>query len=171
MTNRLQTNKRSIKVRLSLLIMLAPFAVTFASCNVNVPVVPPLGTKSLQVTSNVEGDLYASDALAAVNATFYSVLANAKHGTDNIAINIIVPIQNTVPYTVDVASDPVAIIGYQIGTKGQYAAQKNFGSGTITITQVSPTIVGTFHGTVWLSPAAGSDTTRVLADGQFNAPF
>ncbi len=150
-------------------------AVVAIGCNQSNPVVPPVNVNELQSEVTGEGFFSAADGQAKDQGSYYAVLASESFQMGSRSINVIVPKQTSVPYTVNVGSDPVAVLSYDVSsdnvTHKQFYAQQGVGSGTITVTQVTPTLEGSFSGTLWQVPNAGADTVRTLASGQFNASF
>jgi predicted small lipoprotein YifL len=154
------------------LVLIAPL--TLASCNQLGPVLPPAGVNTLQA-SVTEGFFSAADARAKDQGTYYAILGTQSYQSGQRSINIVVPKQTTVPYTITVNTDAVAVISYYVSADNvsskQYLTQKGQGSGTITITQITPTVIGSFSGTLSLKPASGTDTVRTVTGGSFNASF
>jgi hypothetical protein len=157
------------------LLVLAPIVLE-SGCGGSNPVTPPLALNEMQATSSREGDFLSNNAVADSSKGTYDVIATmAINGGGSITIEVSVPKQTSLPYQVDVASNQDALIGYCLNPTGsqcnEYQAGNGIGSGQVTITQVSPSLMGTFRGTLWQIPNSGTDTTRSVTDGQFNAPF
>ncbi len=156
--------------------LLAPLMFIVASCNQSNPVVPPLSGNEVQASITGEGFFNATDALGYDSVTFYYVYATETFQSGLRSVTLTIPKQSTVPYTVTVGSDPVGTISYTLApsnTSGPqyFAAPHGVGSGLITVTQISPTLEGSFSGTLWQLPPSGSDTVRTITNGQFNAAF
>jgi hypothetical protein len=157
------------------LLVLAPMMME-SGCGGSNPVTPPLALNEMQATSSGEGDFLSNNAVADSSNGTYNVIATMSiSGGGSLTINVIVPKEASLPYQVDVASNQDALIGYCLNPTGsqcnEYEAGNGIGSGQITITQISPSLMGTFRGTLWQTPSSGTDTTRTISDGQFNAPF
>jgi hypothetical protein len=157
------------------LVLLAPI-VFESGCGGSNPVTPPLALNEMQATSSGEGDFLANDAVADSSSGLYVVRATMSVGqVGSLVIELSVPKQTALPYLVDVASNSNAQISYCVNPNGtgcnQFDAESSIGSGQITVTQVSPTFMGSFQGTLWQIPNSGTDTVRILNDGQFNAPW
>ena len=142
-----------------------------SGCGSNNPVTPPLGSGVLLATTN-DGDFSSQDALADSSNGIYTIHANVSTSNGIFAIEVSLPKETTIPYSVDVATDPIGLISYvNPAFVNPFVARQSFGSGTIQITQVSPTLMGTFRGILWQDPPVGTDTVRGVTNGEFNAPF
>jgi len=132
----------------------------------------PLKAGEMQATVN-GGDFFASDVQVTDGTTTYFIAASIKdkNNSDSVVIHILVPKQTTLPYTINVGQDDVAVIDYCITTPNACItsrAKKGVGSGTVKITDVSPTVQGTFSGTLPSETGSGSVT---ITNGAFNASF
>ncbi|MEO6941288.1 MAG: hypothetical protein ABI444_14325 [Candidatus Kapaibacterium sp.] len=161
---------------LMIVLLLSPFILVGGQCNPNnPPIVIPLGTNAMRLVASVEGDFAASDASAVDGGTFVTVNASMPHGTGLINVQLQIPKQANPPYTVSVGTDAVPLISYCVSpdnaTCHQFFARKGTGSGTITISQLTPTVKGTFSGQLKLVPTVGTDVDRTISDGEFNAGF
>jgi hypothetical protein len=133
----------------------------------------PLKSGEIQATISGLGQFYATDAQVTEGPTTYFIAASLKdkNGNDSLVIHILVPKQTTLPYTIDVSNDDVAVMDYCITTSNgcvTYQTKKSVGSGTVKITDVSPTVQGTFSGTLPAETGSGSVT---ISNGAFNASF
>ena len=139
------------------------------------PGATPLNAGELLAETTVEGTFDAADAKAIDSVTYYSVLATVTFKSGQRNINLIIPKQASVPYTVDVATSSIATIAYCVSPDNvscmQFFAKAGTGSGSITITQLTPTLKGSFNGTLVLLPKIGNDTIRTVSSGEFNATF
>ena len=162
---------------LTITLVFAAFVFTIASCNpaTNAPIIP-LKSGEFQATVTPFGQFFATDAHATDGggAMTYFIAASIKDAAknDSIVIHILVPKQTTLPYSIDVASDPIAVLDYCITTNNgciTYRAKQNVGSGTVQITTVSSTSVqGNFSGTL---PAESGSGSATISGGSFNASF
>lgn len=148
---------------------LAGMSLTSADCNPDVD--PGLAAGEMKATSNVEGTFFANDA-AAKTGTLYTVEASMPYTpiSGDIEITLTIPKNATVPYTMNVASSD-AVINYCLvssNTCTPYRASKTAGSGSITITSISPNLEGTFSGTL---AQVGGAASRVINSGEFKAKF
>jgi hypothetical protein len=145
-----------------------------ASCNggllpeTNVPIKP--GTLN---TSIKEESLFAAtDARAVVTTDLIKIKATMLGiKNESHVIDITVPVNAAVPYSVTVGTDANAFIAYtteETSPTRSYVADKNGGSGLVTITELTPNVKGTFNGTLLLVGGTASDV-RTLTGGEFNA--
>jgi hypothetical protein len=98
-------------------------------------------------------------------------LLQQNKNRDSVSISMIISTQGTPPYTIDVSKDDVSLmnycqVSYPSGSCTNYQAKKGIGSGTITVTSLSPNIEGTFSGTL---PQAGGGGTVTITGGAFKA--
>ena len=110
---------------------------------------------------------------SALTVTVTATLPKKTDATlDSVQLTLVIPIQGGLPYTIDVPTDiNGALINYCIkqypgGFCNSYKAAKGTGSGTITITNLTPIIEGTFSGTLPFSGGSGSLT---ITGGAFKA--
>lgn len=154
---------------LFLFLALAGMSLTSADCNPDTD--PGLGPNEMKATSNVEGSFFASDALA-VSGTTYTVDATMPYTpiSGDIRITLNIPKNATVPYTMNVASSE-AVINYCLESSNlctTFRASKSSGSGSITVTSLTPYLEGTFSGT---AIQVGGAQSRVISSGEFKAGF
>lgn len=154
---------------LFLFLALAGMSLTSADCNPDAD--PGLGPNEMKASSNVEGLFFANDATARTGTT-HVVTASMPYTpiSGDIEISLGIPKNATVPYTVNVSSSD-AVINYCLKSANlctTFIANKSTGSGTITITSISPYIEGTFSGTV---TQVGGAASRVISGGEFKAGF
>ena len=153
-----------------LFLALAGLSLTSATCN---PDTDPagLGPNEMQAIATVEGSFFANDAFA-VNGPSYAVEASMPYApiSGDIKITLSIPKNVTVPYTRNVSSTD-AVIDYCLETSNScvtYRASKTAGSGTITVTSISPYLEGTFSGTL---TQIGGAQSRVISNGEFKVGF
>ena len=96
-------------------------------------------------------------------------LLKKNSNRDSVSISMIIPTQGTLPYSIDVSTDPSSLIKYCMisylsGNCINYQTKKGIGSGTIYITSLSPNIEGTFSGTL---PQAGGTGSVTITGGAF----
>ena len=155
-------------------LLFAAFVFTIASCNSGTnPPITPLKSGEIQATVTPFGQFFASDTHVTEGPTTYFIAASIKdkNNIDSVVLHILVPKQTTLPYSIDVASDPVAVLDYCITTNNgciTYRAKQNVGSGTVRITDVSPNVKGSFSGTL---PAETGSGSAAISSGDFNASF
>jgi hypothetical protein len=160
------------KMHIKWILLLAPLMLFAAGCIQSNPIVPPLNVNEVQASVSAEGFFSATDALAYDSVNFYYVYATEKLQSGTRSVTLTIPKKTTLPYSVTVGSDPIATISYSLlpGTSDtHYFAEPGIGSGSITVTQISPTLIGSFSGTLWQLPASGTDTIRTISGGEFNA--
>jgi hypothetical protein len=153
-------------------LLLATISIFFTGCPGPLQPGGGIGPNEVHVSASTEGQIFASvDNVLSGGSTYqiHAVDAGAITNGD-VVIDIVVPKRATVPYTVSVGSDNDAVLNYCLelssGACTTYKAEKGSGSGTITITEISPEIKGTFSGTLPLVGGAGS---RTLTSGEFRA--
>jgi hypothetical protein len=83
-------------------------------------------------------------------------------------MTLAIPVQATLPYTVTSQTDGLVDVGYwdSEGSGTQYDGNFAQGNCTVTITQISPTLVGTFRARV-VCPSIPDSIE--LSNGEFNA--
>ena len=121
------------------------------------------------------GHFYATDAHVidgGVAATYFiAATVKDQNNSDSLVIHILIPKLPTVPYTIDVAKDPTAVVDYCVNTASAcitYQSKLNKGSAVVKITELTPNVQGTFSGT--LTSDDGS-TSVTFTNGGFNASF
>ncbi len=91
---------------------------------------------------------------------------------DSVSLTLVIPVQGGLPYTVNAATDDNTQITFCIvnpisGTCAtSYTAKKGTGSGTITITSLTPIVEGTFTGTL-----LSGTNSMTITNGAFKAQF
>jgi hypothetical protein len=148
---------------------LAGMSLTSADCNPDVD--PGLAAGEMKASSNVEGTFFADDVTAVTGST-YVVSASMPYSaiSGDIEISLGIPKNATVPYTVNVSNSD-AVINYCLKSANlctTFIANKTTGSGTITITSISPYIEGTFSGTL---AQVGGAQSRIISGGEFKGEF
>lgn len=155
-----------------LLILLVSVSFIFTGCPD--PLLPDggIGPGEVRVTASGEGQIFANvDNVISSGSTYQIHAVDGDAITEgDVIIDIVVPKKATVPYTVTVGTDADAVLSYCLeltsGACTTYKAESGSGSGTITITQITPDILGTFSGTL---PLIGGSGTRTLTSGEFRA--
>jgi hypothetical protein len=157
-----------------LLLLLISVSFVFTGCPDPLQPDGGLGTNELRATATTEGQIFANvEQLVSSGSTYqiHAVDADAISNGD-VVIDIVVPKKATVPYSITVGSDADAVLSYCLelttGACTTYEAKSGTGSGTITITEISPEVKGTFSGTLSLIGGGG---TRTLSSGEFRASF
>ena len=155
------------------ILLFATLSLTLSACNNGLSTTPPGQLNPGAMTADIsDGSLFTSSysTLAVDGGNNFSI-----SGTQDIAgqpadeITTLIPKSATLPYTVT-ESDPSAELHYYDAVQGRdYAARTGQGSFTITITSISPTVQGTFQGTLIFPNVA--DSVRVISNGAFNASF
>ena len=100
-----------------------------------------------------------------------SIPLQSNKTRDSVSVSMIIPTSRIPPYSIDVSTDPSALINYCIVSYPSancinFQAKKGIGSGTINITSLSTNIEGTFSGTLPSTSGTGSVT---ISGGAFNA--
>lgn len=157
--------KKTNALKVAAVLLLA----AFAACN---PVTEPENLKAGALTanfSNADGSpsfLNSTNAVASTEGSTYTVNATetTSQGSSELSVSGI-PVQSAVPYTASSSSFPNLKIDYYDGV----AQQQYRGSCTITITQTSPTLTGTFTGV--LSAPGARDSIRQITSASFNANY
>jgi hypothetical protein len=127
----------------------------------------PLKADEMQADLNPGGSFDATNTTANAGSGSYHV--HASMANDSVVIDLNFTQQSILPYTVhtDSISTDLNYINYCIT---QSSGCKNYhstlNSGSITISSVSPTVQGTFSGTLTLTNG-GSKVT--ISNGAFNA--
>ena len=161
-----------VKTPKILLLLLASTSLLFTGCPDPLKPDGGIGVDEVRFTASTEGQIFASVEQLLTGGSTYQIHAVDADAisSGNVVIDIVVPKKATVPYTVTVGTDDAAVLSYCLeltsGTCTTYEAKKNTGSGTITITQISPEVQGTFSGTL---PLIGGAGTRTLTSGEFRA--
>ncbi|MDP4221115.1 MAG: hypothetical protein Q8916_12710 [Bacteroidota bacterium] len=164
---------------IGILIIAAAFVIVLASiqgCSPNATnPFTELKTGELNATVSGIGSFYATNAYADSSGITYHVHASMldTNKVDSLVVDLLVLRKTPVPYTEDVTSDINNIITFCIVNQNgcnTYTARQGNGnsSGTIKITSISPTLQGTFSGTVVL---VGGSETRTITNGEFNAAY
>jgi hypothetical protein len=157
-----------------LLLLLVSVSFIFTGCPDPLKPDDGLGPNEMRVTASTEGQIFATVEQVTTSGTVYQIHAVDPEALTNgdVVIDIVVPKKATVPYTVTVGSDADAVLSYCLeltsGTCTTYEAKAGSGSGTITITEISPELKGTFSGTL---PLIGGSGSRSLTSGEFRASF
>jgi hypothetical protein len=166
--------KTTLLKRIAYRATIAASLLFFVSCDggllpeANVPIKP--GT--LNTTIKEEGFFGASNASAVVKTDRINIKATTTgvKGEEHV-IDITVPVNAAVPYSVTIGTDANAFIGYtneETSPAKVFLADKDGGSGTVTITELTPTIKGTFNATLPIF-SGGTGEVRTLTGGEFNA--
>lgn len=164
--------------KFSVIFFIAAFAVLFISiegCSPNSTIpITPLKTGEVTATISGLGSFYSTNAFAdsSSNVTYHMRATIPGATTDSIVIDVVVTKKFPVGYTVDVSNDNFSSISYCIvqkdGTCKNYKAQNGSGSGSIRVTDISPTFQGSFSGTLQL---VGGTETVSISGGGFNAAW
>lgn len=169
------SNSRSLssikRTTLALALMLSPMIFMGAECANDPFPNTPLAMNAMRVDISTEGNFISDQVTVTNQSNYWLVVAPGVIGTQDRHIELRIPKQTTVPFTIDVQSSDIGSIYYCVplsGTacKNYYASKEQGGSGTITVTNVSGTLEGTFRGVVQLSN--GSET-RTVSSGEFKA--
>jgi len=157
-------------------LIIVGFVSLLSGCSPN-STTPDVPLKVGEMSANVSGfgSFFASNAVASDNSS-YDVLASLKdqNNNDSVAIRMTITKQVLTPYTIDVSQDDNSKITFcelqSNGTCITYSADKltTGSSGQIKITSISPSLQGTFSGTLKQVGGLGSVT---ITNGAFNAGF
>jgi hypothetical protein len=106
----------------------------------------------------------------AADGSTFNVFATSNVSGSNVGdeMTLVIPVQATLPYTVTSQTDGLVDVGYwdSEGSGTQYDGNFAQGNCTVTITQISPTLVGTFRARV-VCPSIPDSIE--LSNGEFNA--
>ena len=168
---------REFKMRRTSFIFLVPAALLFVSgCNGNVTnPTAPLNPGALTCDvpdGQQDGTVFiSSGATVTDQSDVYSVVATQDQGVGPAnEIHLRIPKNSSVPYTVSAPPDNNAdIIYYDFRNNLNYDGNAAQGSVTITITQISPTLEGSFSARTVCSGI--TDSVRTLTNGVFNASY
>ena len=150
-------------------LMISPMVFIGAECAVDGPGFTPLAMDAMRADITQEGNFLCDDVTVTDQGTFWRVIAQGGGATDTRRIELDVPKEATVPYTINVANDNQAVIYYCVpltatSCKNFYADQAHGGSGTITITNIAGHLEGPLRGTVQI---ANGTETRSISNGEF----
>ena len=154
------------KLTLAVLVTIIALA---AGCNGNIT--QPMqseGTRSANFPDGTEF-LAQSGVTFSLSGSNYVVTAtddDAQGVNFNDEIALTVPQEATLPYTVSTPIDPGEVDYWDNETHVQYYSNQTVGQCTITITQTSPTLIGTFQA---VTVSSTPPDTVVLRSGSFNA--
>lgn len=128
------------------------------------------GTMSAYFSDNTEFLAQTGTTFSVQNGTSYFVYAQDNVTNDQTnngdEVTLLIPIESSVPYTVAGPPDNTADVGYHdYETNEQYDGNSAVGFCSITVTQTSPTLVGSFQ-SVTISTLGD---TVALSSGSFNA--
>ena len=145
-----------------------------SSCNGNITnPMAPLNPGSLTADIQQDGTSFISSNATVDNSQsgFYSIVAVQDQGVGPAnEVHIRVPAEVSVPYTISAPPDNSAdFIYYDVNRNLNYEANADQGSFTITITQTSPTLEGSFSAQTVCNSVA--DSVRTLVNGVFNASY
>jgi hypothetical protein len=155
------------------ILLFATLSLTRRAWNNGLSTTPPGQLNPGAMTADIsDGSLFTSSysTLASDGVSNFSI-----SGTQDIAgqpadeITMTIPKSDVLPYTITEASGNSELHYYDAAQGRDYAAKPGQGSFIITITSISPTIVGTFQGTLIFPNVA--DSVRVISNGAFNASF
>ena len=160
-----RTNKRYLIASMSVLLFVA-------GCVGNVTAPQQLSNGAMSADLNPGNFSFSSlGALASDFSGGYQIAATEDQaGAPRDVITVTVPSQATLPYTVATPDDALVEVTYNDAETNipYYASSTTTGSScVVTITQLTPTIQGTFTAT--LKAQGTSDNTRILTNGIFNA--
>ena len=148
--------------------------ISMTSCSSNSGTTTPPSLTTGEMDAKISSAPFNSLNGKAINGSLtVTVKASIKKqnnaALDSVSLTLVVAKQGGLPYTLDLASDDYSQITYCIvnpssGTcASSFTAKKGLGSGTITITSLTPIIEGTFSGIL-----QGSGTVSV-SNGAFKA--
>lgn len=165
------SSRISASLRRSLLLTfltLSPLVFLGAECGADVFPNPPLADNSMRADVSVESSFAASPIEVKDKGSFWEVTADDQSGSFPQTVILEIPKRSDVPYSINVAAESNALIWYCVKKSTnlctKYAASKDGGSGSITITSVGNTLAGTFRGT--LRSIDGSES-RTITNGEF----
>lgn len=146
---------------------------TIVGCDKTIFPDPPLKSKEMEATISGFGTFIASNAQTVNGSLTYSIHSSiqGEDSQDTLVFDIVVTKKSTVPYTIDF-SDANSSMNYCVansnGSCTNYRVSQSSGSGTLTITSISPNVEGTFSGT--FKSLTGPQTVSIT-NGAFNSPF
>jgi hypothetical protein len=132
------------------------------------------GEMQATVSGSNAAQFFATNTQVTDNNVTYFIVASVRkfdNSDDSLVIHILIP-KRTAPYTIDVGTDPTATVDYCVNTPSScitYRATLNSGSVTVKVSDTSPTLQGTFSGT--LRDLTGGSGSVTMTDGGFNANF
>ncbi|SRR5581483_421751 len=148
-------------------------AILSNGCNGNITnPYTPLNPGSLTADYPDGTEFISSEGHVANDGTDYVVTATQDVSgapADEITMQIPIPANSTVPFTVSSLPDDAIVTYYDAVTGITYEANSTQGSCTITVTQISPTFQGTFSARTTCSTTL--DSVRTLQNGAFNANY
>ncbi len=146
-----------------------------AACNQGLPPdTSGLNLGAMDVQFRESADFISTGAVASVEGGDLHIhalmpVSGASHSDQ---FDIWVPLRTAVPFTISIPSDPAGIIDYCLGSVAacpDYSADSSQGSGSVTITQLSPSVRGTFSGRLLQVDGSTADPVRTVMSGEFNA--
>ena len=158
------------------LVLLVISPLVFIGCPNGLEPLLPLESHEVRASIADYGQFDSKDATGALQDGNYILKAPilGTSGSDTLVITLVIPAKTQTPYTVDVASDPAAVIDYCVqqssGTCIDYDARQGLGSGSITVNSVTSgtsgqIVEGTFSGT--LVANNGSGDKKYITNGEF----
>lgn len=154
-------------------LVITPMIFIGAECDPTGPATEPLAMDAMRAGVSQDGSFFSNNVIARDQGTYWKIEAKGGGINDDRVIELDIPKRSTVPYTIDVTADNQAVIFYCIPItpgsqtcKNFFADQAHGGSGTITITNTTGHLAGTFRGTVQLS---NGTETRTITGGEFKA--
>jgi hypothetical protein len=156
-------------------LVLAPMIFIGAECDPTGPANTPLAMDAMRAEVTVDGS-FVCDAVSGTgseSAKTITLIAQGDNTVGSRRIELVIPKQSVVPYTINVSSSDQAVIYYCIpltssACKNFFADKAHGGSGTITVTHIDGYVEGSFQGTVKLS---NGDETRTITSGEFKANY
>jgi hypothetical protein len=126
-----------------------------------------LNPGSLAVDFPNGSEFLSTGATVVDQSSAYIVSATQNiQGAQQDEIYLSIPENATLPYTVQAQPDGAVVQYYDVFSNNTYEANPSQGSCSITVTQISPTLEGTFTARVICN-----DTVIVLSNGAFNATY
>lgn len=147
---------------------------TITGCDKTVFPDPPLKSGEMQATISGFGSFFADNARATNGSLTYAIRTSFKgqNNQDSLVFDFVITKETTVPYTIDFNNDANSSMNYCVansnGSCNNYRVSQSMGSGSLTITSISPNVEGTFSGT--FKSLTGSEIVTIT-NGAFNAPF
>lgn len=138
----------------------------------------PLQNRELRASVSDYGSFDSPDVSVVRDGATYVMRAPVlgTDGADTLVFTLVVPIQISTPYTINVSANSSALIEYCVQqTKSLctvYDAKQGVGSGSITVNNITASgstqvIEGTFSGTV----VASSGASKEVTNGEFKVVY
>jgi hypothetical protein len=154
-------------------LVLAPLVFIGAECDPTGPAATPLAMDAMRANIAGDGSFFCDNVSGQANGNLITIVAQGDNTVQDRRIELVIPKQTTVPYTINVASDAQGLIYYCVpltstSCKNFYADVEHGGTGSITVTHIDGYVEGTFRGTVQL---ANGNENRTISSGEFKVDY